>query len=115
MKTNVKMLRSSFKWFLAILLCLGFCFTPVKANTTDYSIEDFHIDATYHKNNTITQTETIQVNYSTPKHGIYQYIPLHFYVGYKDGALVNYDIFEALNMEKTLDFDMVEVAHETSI
>ena len=55
MKTNVKMLRSSFKWFLAILLCLGFCFTPVKANTTDYSIEDFHIDATYHKNNTITQ------------------------------------------------------------
>ncbi len=36
-------------------------------------------------------------------------------VGYKDGALVNYDIFEALNMEKTLDFDMVEVAHETSI
>ncbi|MCQ2454749.1 MAG: 6-phosphofructokinase [Clostridia bacterium] len=36
-------------------------------------------------------------------------------VGYKDGGLVNYDIFEALNMEKSLDFDMVEVAHETSI
>ena len=36
-------------------------------------------------------------------------------VGYKDGALVHYDIFEALNMEKTLDFDLVEVAHETSI
>ncbi len=36
-------------------------------------------------------------------------------VGYKDGALVNYDIFEALNMEKQFDFDMVEVAHETSI
>ena len=27
----------------------------------------------------------------------------------------HYDIFEALNMEKTLDFDLVEVAHETSI
>ena len=36
-------------------------------------------------------------------------------VGYKDGALVNYDIFEALNMEKTLDFDMIEIAHETAI
>ena len=36
-------------------------------------------------------------------------------VGYKDGTLVNYDIFEALNMTKTLDFDMVEVAHETSV
>ncbi len=36
-------------------------------------------------------------------------------VGYKNGELVNYDIFEALNMEKTLDFDMVEVSYETSI
>ncbi|MCQ2451301.1 MAG: 6-phosphofructokinase [Clostridia bacterium] len=36
-------------------------------------------------------------------------------VGYKDGALVNYDIFEALNMKKSMDFDMVKIAHETSI
>lgn len=36
-------------------------------------------------------------------------------VGYKDGALVNYDIFEALNMEKNLDFSMIEIAHETAI
>ena len=36
-------------------------------------------------------------------------------VGYQNGELVNYDIFEALNMEKTLDFHMVEIAHETSI
>ncbi len=36
-------------------------------------------------------------------------------VGYKDGKLVNYDIFEALNMKKEFDFDMMRVAHETSI
>lgn len=36
-------------------------------------------------------------------------------VGYKDGALVDYDIFEALNMKKSMDFDMVKIAHETSI
>ncbi len=36
-------------------------------------------------------------------------------VGYKNGELVDYDIFEALNMQKSLDFDMVEIAHETSI
>ncbi len=36
-------------------------------------------------------------------------------VGYKNGELVNYDIFEALNMEKQIDFELVEVAHETSI
>ena len=36
-------------------------------------------------------------------------------VGYKKGELVNYDIFEALNMQKTIDPQMVEIAHETSI
>lgn len=84
MKTNAKMLRSSFKWLFALLLCLGASFTPVKASTADYYIENFKINATYHKNNTITQTETVQVNFLEPKHGIYQYIPEKYYVGYKD-------------------------------
>lgn len=36
-------------------------------------------------------------------------------VGYKNNELVDYDIFEALNMTKTIDYDMVEVGHETSV
>jgi len=36
-------------------------------------------------------------------------------VAYKKGEIVDYDIFEALNMKKEFDFDMVKVAHETSI
>lgn len=36
-------------------------------------------------------------------------------VGYKNGELVNYDIFEALNMTKKIDENLVKVAHETSI
>ena len=35
--------------------------------------------------------------------------------GDKVGYLVDYDIFEALNMKKSMDFDMVKIAHETSI
>lgn len=36
-------------------------------------------------------------------------------VGYQGGKVVDFDIFEALNMEKELDSKMVDVAHETSI
>ena len=35
-------------------------------------------------------------------------------VACKDGKIVNYDIFEALNMTKEFDFDMMKIALETS-
>ncbi len=35
-------------------------------------------------------------------------------VACKDGKIVNYDIFEALNMTKEFDFDMMRIAFETS-
>ncbi len=36
-------------------------------------------------------------------------------VAYQNGIIVNYDIFEALNMQKLFDQDMYEIAHITSI
>ena len=36
-------------------------------------------------------------------------------IGMKKGEIVNYDIYEALNMKKKFDNDMYEVAHTTSI
>lgn len=36
-------------------------------------------------------------------------------VAYRNGKIVDYDIFEALNMKKELDFDMLRMANETSI
>ncbi len=36
-------------------------------------------------------------------------------IGLKDGNIVNYDIYEALNMQKPFDDEMFEVAHITSI
>ena len=35
-------------------------------------------------------------------------------VAYKGGEILDYDIFEALNMTKEFDFDMMNVANETS-
>ncbi len=36
-------------------------------------------------------------------------------IGWKQGEIVNYDIYEALNMKKPFDDDMYEIAHTTSI
>ena len=36
-------------------------------------------------------------------------------IGWKKGEIVNYDIYEALNMKKPFDDDMYEIAHTTSI
>ena len=36
-------------------------------------------------------------------------------VGMQKGEIVNYDIYEALNMKKPFDNDMYEIAHITSI
>ncbi len=36
-------------------------------------------------------------------------------VAYKRGEIVDFDIFEALNMSKTFDAGMIDVAHETAI
>ncbi len=36
-------------------------------------------------------------------------------VAYKDGEIVDYDIYEALNMKKPFDIDMYEIAQATSI
>lgn len=36
-------------------------------------------------------------------------------IGLKDGQIVNYDIYEALNMKKPFDDEMYEIAHTTSI
>lgn len=36
-------------------------------------------------------------------------------IGQRDGRIVNFDIFEALNMKKEFDFDTLEIAHCTSI
>ena len=36
-------------------------------------------------------------------------------IGWKQGEIVNYDIYEALNMKKPFDDEMFEIAHTTSI
>lgn len=63
---------------LGVLLFLISCLVvPAHAEPIsgyDYYIQDYHVDATYHDNNTVDLTETIEVYFDQPHHGIYRSI-----------------------------------------
>ncbi|MEG2924177.1 MAG: hypothetical protein RR848_06870, partial [Oscillospiraceae bacterium] len=42
---------------------------------TGYNILDYNIDAVYHENNTVTQTEVLTVRFNEARHGIYRAFP----------------------------------------
>jgi len=42
--------------------------------------KDFHVDAVVHANNVWEITETIEVNFLEPRHGIYRYIPYDIFI-----------------------------------
>lgn len=66
---------------LAFLLIVSIY--PAAAASADdggYTIRDYHVDAVLQKNNVLDITETIQVNFSQSRHGIYRNIPTHMYV-----------------------------------
>ncbi len=57
------------------ILCL-FSFVFVGADEGGYRIEDYKFEGTYHKDNTVSVTETIQVQFTESRHGIYRTMPL---------------------------------------
>lgn len=61
---------------LAAVLCVFFGLAmPAHAQDNGYAIAAYDIQATLHENNTITQTETISVIYSEPRHGFFRSLP----------------------------------------
>ena len=78
------MCKLNFKTFFAIVVAFLLCMSPlmIQADQGAYTIEDYDVQSVYHKNNTITTQETIKVNFTSPRHGIYRDIPLNMYVGY---------------------------------
>ncbi|MEG1010464.1 MAG: DUF2207 domain-containing protein [Ruthenibacterium sp.] len=61
---------------LMVALCLCFSFAlPGFADDDGYRITSFAVDATLHENNTVTQTETITVEYLVPRHGMFRTLP----------------------------------------
>lgn len=59
------------------ILCIFILVTPTKAKAaeSDYSINNYKIDAVVHQNATVSVTEHLTVNYNSPQHGIFRDIP----------------------------------------
>ncbi|MFQ6749710.1 MAG: DUF2207 family protein [Clostridia bacterium] len=49
--------------------------TTLEDNSSEYTISNYHITATYGKNNTLQMMETIDVDFATLKHGIFRAMP----------------------------------------
>lgn len=81
---------------------------PAHAQDLGYTIKDYQVQATLHKNNTVTQTETIHVHFNTPRHGIYRSIPESFKVGYKDSNQV--DTYSASIKNISVEGDTYDVS-----
>lgn len=74
-------------WACFVLLLCAFALAAaptVRAETgmadDGYTIQNFHVDAVLHANNTVTQTETISVNFSEERHGIFRSLPRMVYL-----------------------------------
>ena len=62
-----------FLLIIAILLCGVITAEGAWAYTTD----SFDVDVTVNEDNSYEVTETVNVNYDSPRHGIYRYIPMN--------------------------------------
>ena len=68
-------IKSLFLIGTIFVLCL-FSFVIVGADEGGYRIEDYKFEGTYHKDNTVSVEETIKVQFTESRHGIYRTMPL---------------------------------------
>lgn len=71
----MRLIKSLFLIGTISILCL-FSFVFVGADEGGYQIDNYKFEGTYHKNNTVSVKETIDVDFYASRHGIYRYIPL---------------------------------------
>ena len=71
----MRKIKSLFLIGTVFVLCL-FSFVIVGADEGGYRIEDYKFEGTYHKNNTVSVEETIKVQFTESRHGIYRTMPL---------------------------------------
>ncbi len=60
-----------------LLVCSTF---PAFADDGGFTITNYQVEAVLHENNVVEQTETIDVNFSRRRHGIYRSLPEYMYV-----------------------------------
>ena len=102
-----KMFKLNFKKVLAFLFAFILCFgcIDVYADDGGYTIDDYTVNATYHKNNTIDVKEVIDVNFSSYRHGIYRNIPETMYVNRNEKYKLKIQDINVFNDEYEVDSD----------
>ncbi len=71
----MRLIKSLFLIGTISILCL-FSFVFVGADEGGYRINDYKFEGTYHKDNTVTVKESIKVQFTESRHGIYRTMPL---------------------------------------
>lgn len=71
----MRLIKSLFLIGTISILCL-FSFVFVGADEGGYRIDNYKFEGTYHKNNTVSVKETIDVEFFNQRHGIYRTMPL---------------------------------------
>ena len=81
-------MKQKIEFSIGILIILLILIIPSKAfgESDVYTIESYNIDMIVNEDNTFDITETINVNFTSPKHGIYRKIPLRNTVNRLDGT-----------------------------
>ncbi len=72
------------KRILSLLLLVAMTATWARADLGGYKLRHVDIDAIAHENGYWDVTETLQVEFLEPRHGIYKYIPSIFYYAFED-------------------------------
>lgn len=69
-------MKRLFALLCGIVFCTAAAVPALAAQSQDgYAITRYSVDATLHANNTVTQTETLDVRFDEPRHGIYRSLP----------------------------------------
>lgn len=71
------------KRYLIFILLAVLTISWARADRGGYTLNHVTINAVVHENSTWDITETLEVDFSEPRHGIYKYIPSRFFYGFK--------------------------------
>lgn len=99
----MRLIKSLFLIGTISILCL-FSFVFVGADEGGYRIEDYKFEGTYHKNNTVSVEETIKVQFTESRHGIYRTMPL-FMEAKRDVGNGKKEVFKYQNEVKDVNVE----------
>lgn len=97
------------KRFLTFILLGVLTISWARADMGGFTLKSVNINAVVHENSTWDVTETLEVDFSEPRHGVYKYIPSRFFYGYtKPDGTVKENVYK--NRIKNVQVDGYDYA-----